>query len=376
MERPIIRQAVAFSADPPTQVPVATYEANVTKPKKPHFLPGQEVPLPSKSKVSKRNKTGIKRPRRPDAYPGQTTRFRLETYDPTPTTDPPIAHGSGPYSSMYRGVAPSVPVQTQGGPGMHHDSVMAPSALPSGVYQAGSRDASSSGTYTREGPNISVSPAEPTSMPTSNGPPPPPPAMAQQTHTSSSRDHDPPSLQNHPAQSQASSQHDSSSSPPTRSVTGHSTFVTDTSLALRERSSPGPYYRRNYDDKEFVIPRESRNISPSDSAPKSSFDNFCTFVNYCNLSSTVYICRIAAQNRNFTRPAYRVTVLIDDLRQSSDPDHQLAEVKVPLKRCDDPEDGWWADAKDIVGIMLLNPCRVGSSSLVIRLSSFKQAPPE
>ena len=130
MERPIIRQAVAFSADPPTQVPVATYEANVTKPKKPHFLPGQEVPLPSKSKVSKRNKTGIKRPRRPDAYPGQTTRFRLETYDPTPTTDPPIAHGSGPYSSMYRGVAPSVPVQTQGGPGMHHDSVMAPSALP------------------------------------------------------------------------------------------------------------------------------------------------------------------------------------------------------------------------------------------------------
>jgi len=279
VERPIIRQAVAFSADPPTQVPVATYEANVAKPKKPHFLPGQEVPLPSKPKVpSKRNKTGIKRPRRPDAYPGQTTRFRLETYDPTPTTEPPIAHGSGPYSSLYRGVAPNVPVQKQGGPSMRQDSAMLPSMVSSGMYQAGSRDPSGSGIYTREGPTIGVSPTEPTSMPTSIGPP-PPLAMAQQTQSSSSRDHNPSSLQNHHAQSQASSQRDSSSSsPPTRSLTGHSTFVTDTSLALRERCSPGSYYRRNYDDKDFVIPNEPRTISPSDSAPKSSFDNFCTCV--------------------------------------------------------------------------------------------------
>ena len=42
-----------------------------------------------------------------------------------------------------------------------------------------------------------------------------------------------------------------------------------------------------------------------------------------------------------------VTVLIHDIR-SGVTDHQLAEVRVPLKASDDPQDGFWADAKDIV----------------------------
>ena len=47
------------------------------------------------------------------------------------------------------------------------------------------------------------------------------------------------------------------------------------------------------------------------------------------------------------RPLRVVTVLIQDIR-SGVTDHQLAEVRVPLKGSDDPQDGFWADAKDIV----------------------------
>ena len=42
-----------------------------------------------------------------------------------------------------------------------------------------------------------------------------------------------------------------------------------------------------------------------------------------------------------------VTVLIQDIR-SGVTDHQLAEVRVPLKVSDDPQGGFWADAKEIV----------------------------
>ena len=49
-----------------------------------------------------------------------------------------------------------------------------------------------------------------------------------------------------------------------------------------------------------------------------------------------------------------VTLLITDIRsESEEPDLQLAEVRVVLKKADELEEGWWADAKDIVGIVFL-----------------------
>ena len=49
-----------------------------------------------------------------------------------------------------------------------------------------------------------------------------------------------------------------------------------------------------------------------------------------------------------------VTLLITDIRnESEEPDLQLAEVRVILKKADELEEGWWADAKDIVGIVFL-----------------------
>lgn len=42
-----------------------------------------------------------------------------------------------------------------------------------------------------------------------------------------------------------------------------------------------------------------------------------------------------------------VTILIIDIR-SGQQDHQLAEIKIPLKPAENPDDGFWADAKELV----------------------------
>lgn len=46
-----------------------------------------------------------------------------------------------------------------------------------------------------------------------------------------------------------------------------------------------------------------------------------------------------------------ITVLIHDMR-SGKMDRQLAEVTIPVKMADDPQDGFWADAKDIVSSLV------------------------
>jgi hypothetical protein len=105
-ERPLLRQPLGFSIDQPAQS-INTYQASVLAPTKNGvFLPGQEVPVSPKLKKlkAKKRSSGVKRPRRPEAYAGQTSRFRLQTYDPTPSVEPPTHYG-GPYSSLDRDVA-------------------------------------------------------------------------------------------------------------------------------------------------------------------------------------------------------------------------------------------------------------------------------
>lgn len=56
------------------------------------------------------------------------------------------------------------------------------------------------------------------------------------------------------------------------------------------------------------------------------------------------------------QPLRMVTLLIQDIR-SGTIDHQLVEVKIPIKPTDDPEDGFWADAKLLVCILILDYIR-------------------
>ena len=119
-ERPLLRQPVAFAWNnslpslATAPVDLNTYQAsipNVASSSNTAFLPGQEVPssaLPAPktkgSRTKKADGTSAKK-RRTVEYSGQTGRFRLNAYDPTPSTSPPLQQGQGPYSSIYRGIA-------------------------------------------------------------------------------------------------------------------------------------------------------------------------------------------------------------------------------------------------------------------------------
>lgn len=52
-----------------------------------------------------------------------------------------------------------------------------------------------------------------------------------------------------------------------------------------------------------------------------------------------------------------LTLLIEDMR-SGVLDSQLAEVRVPLRVADDPEDGFWADAVDVCNALQGGPSRL------------------
>jgi hypothetical protein len=64
-----------------------------------------------------------------------------------------------------------------------------------------------------------------------------------------------------------------------------------------------------------------------------------------------------------------LTILIQDIR-SGTTDHQLAEVKVPLRVADDSQDGYWADAKVLNIIYNLYFQRNNSLIVCFRLRRF------
>jgi hypothetical protein len=108
---PLIRKAVAFSWNTAT-APSNTYEATVTPTPPSHFLPGQAPsqpsppppPAPTKKPTPSKQKAGRKTRHFNDEFSSQTGRMRLKNYvnDVREPSAPPICHGSGPYSSMYR----------------------------------------------------------------------------------------------------------------------------------------------------------------------------------------------------------------------------------------------------------------------------------
>lgn len=106
--RPLLRQAVAFTADkPPTSI--ETYHAEVPEniPEADRFLPGQKVPVPGQELGDRGDKLA-KVKKRQEAYPGQTTKFRLNTsYDPKFIITTPHDKGEG---AQYRNLNRSPPL--------------------------------------------------------------------------------------------------------------------------------------------------------------------------------------------------------------------------------------------------------------------------
>lgn len=236
--RPLIRQAVAFSSNQPPQS-IVTYEAvPETVPKPGFFLPGQEVPIPPKPKPEKPKKPA-KRPRRPEAYPGQTSRFRIQTYDPTPSADPPLDHGPGPYSSMYRGVAaaakgtgrqdsPTVSISSNGG---YPSSSTASSNTPSTLRKTSSDSRNS----------VSSRPPPP---------PPPPPPSRSRTQPEKSRQSQSSYNEGHRQTSQRGAHHSQQPPPSNHSYQPPNSSASSSSYHASASSAAGaPYYRRDYDSQ-------------------------------------------------------------------------------------------------------------------------------
>ena len=116
--RPLSRQALGFSSAQPQQS-ITTYHAvPEIAPARSVFLPGQEVPIPQPTlpippvqgePVTTPLKPGRpakkpKRSKRPEAYPGQTSRFRVEAITPASNAEPSANPGADPYASAHRGL--------------------------------------------------------------------------------------------------------------------------------------------------------------------------------------------------------------------------------------------------------------------------------
>ena len=126
-------------------------------------------------------------------------------------------------------------------------------------------------------------------------------------------------------------------SPPPPSTPASSSYGPSSSTPV------GSYYRRNYEARvwEYETPESS-----------SRYGGRSGNSSRLSRSSSRYQSRdndSAEGPRRSRFPARLITLLIQDVR-SGTTDHQLAEVKVPLRPGSSPDDGFWADARDIVSV--------------------------
>jgi len=324
---PLIRQAVGFSWQPSVlPIPtVNTYQAVLpSNPNAIQFLPGQALPK--------------KKKRRPKPeYSAQTSRFRLSQvpeptpgHTPEPLAQPTIYTGGGPYSSMYRisnAASPSASVTMSNpsvadgaSPGESHSPV-ASSTVVSGTH---SSYHTVPGAYNNIGPRRSRAPEQ------LDGPATPAKNKRNKKSTGQRTAQDPGSL----AQSSSSSRQPQ---PPPSNM---------------HHSRPGAHYRRDYE-------ANLGSHSPSTSAVTRQEPVGPTFT---------------AQERSAAppasggqiRPLRMLTLLIEDIR-SGVPDHQLAEIKVVLRPGEDPDGGFWANAKEVCETLQAGPSRIDGPARVYTL---------
>ncbi|KAG1815962.1 uncharacterized protein BJ212DRAFT_1355708 [Suillus subaureus] len=312
---PLIRQAVGFSWQP---VPVLPSNPNAIQ-----FLPGQALPK--------------KKKRRPKPeYSAQTSRFRLAqvpepppAHTSEPSTQPTLCAGGGPYSSMYRissAASPSASV------------TMSNPSVADGASPGEAHSPAASSTVV-SGPRSSYRAA---------------PGAYNNTIPSGSC-----------AQGQLDGHTTPAKNKRNKKPTGQRTARGPSSLAQSSASGcqlqpspnmhyphPGAHYRRDYEAN-----LDSR--LPSTSAVSRQEPVGPTF---------------SAQERSAappapggqTQPLRMLTLLIEDIR-SGVPDHQLAEIKVFLRPGEDPDSGFWANAKEVCETLQAGPSRIDGPARVYTL---------
>ncbi|KAG6903023.1 hypothetical protein C0995_007456 [Termitomyces sp. Mi166 len=301
-ERPLIRQAMGFGSAVAAPPSLNTYgivlPSAIRSPHDTLFLPGQEVTLSTKSTRRRTKPTGPSRKKKKkNDYGGQTTRFRLDPHIGSTSSEPVPQHSPLPASISGISVTP-----TPSAPSLAHTLTSSyggdniPPALQFPSVHAISTFASQSHPMSATQPILSVSGRKITDPPLAEGP-------------------------------SRLSLNDPSSPPHTRSPVSEITRSSDR------------YYRRDYDkNPTFYEPEASHAFTNHSSGQPSGV--------YEDAGSSV---RAGAQPPLPTTHRHHEE-RIKDIR-SGEIDHQLAEVKVPMKVANDPKDGFWADAK-IIGQQL------------------------
>ncbi|KAJ7647230.1 hypothetical protein FB45DRAFT_1100227 [Roridomyces roridus] len=272
-EGPLIRQAVAFSWTPS----IATAPASINTYQAPSipsqnrsaiFLPGQAVTAPPKPPKTRKKKR--------KAEDAQQTRFRIASYDPTPSTIPATSKGTGPYESMYRATSAKVDVEAS-------PEMAAPAGRTKKTKLSNSQPKASTS-------KTKVAPSKAKSSTSKQAVAPLPPSNMQ-----------------------------SVAAPAPRDVAASS------------------HYRRDYDGTGEGTPQP----------------------------------RLHASKRT-SHPVRLVTLLMED-RRGEQPDHQLVEVRVPLRPTDDPSDVQWAFAQDICHNLQESVSRIdGPAKVYAKRDHFRQ----
>jgi hypothetical protein len=356
-ERPLLRQPVGFAwnnSSSISTVPPAlnTYQASLPLASSSNsiiFLPGQEVPslpLQAPKAKSSRPKTSdgkVTKKRRTAEYSAQTGRFRLNAYDPTPSEGPPLHHGQGPYSSLYRGT----PSETT------YRAFSAASPTPTLSSVGGGHAGSVSSTSPAPGRSNAKNQS----------------SAKRPKQAEGRRNHQPGKGKASGNKAKSSGQARASAST-TRAST--SVLANHESPAVRNVVSPatrstgsGGHYRRDYYGNTHVVDGHHSPGSPAhsfseppNSEPHPSNTAAMSSTTGGSAAGKIHIPLTNASLitssdivdpgvRRILRQLRMVTLLIQDLR-SGTADHQLAEVKIPLKAADDTQDGFWADAKELV----------------------------
>ncbi|KAK7053356.1 hypothetical protein VNI00_003982 [Paramarasmius palmivorus] len=362
-DRPLIRQAVAFSAPGGSSslgfgssgtTAINTYQASVPAPSsttsKQTFLPGQSVPPPPKPA----RKTGKRRPK--GTYPEHSGRFRLTDMTPAApeVVNPPMVNPSPAFpmqttsafmtSAPYYQNTPTFPIRAS-----------QPSPAPTLAT------ISSDGTFRfSTTPPASATLPAPSSQPNMNFPLPnvvlPAPAGSLPA----------PKPKAGASKKSGSITGAVQSDMPVQPVPPQTNVLPDPSMQRHEfvptqNNTPAmkPYYRRDYNDPppnsslppalQPVNPKNRRKLAEKSGKIVPEKDK-------------------EKEKEKKAVPRRMLTLLIIDFR-SGEEDPQLAEVQVPLRPVDPhfPEDGFWANANDVAEELQNSPSRIDGQAKVFTM---------
>ncbi|KAG1716641.1 hypothetical protein ID866_519 [Astraeus odoratus] len=370
---PLIRKPVGFSYNPPATAHIETYEATLpSELVNPCFLPGQAPPPPPKP--PKQQKPKSSRKKKDKEYSAQTGRFRLMA---PPAGVPPLTQAPADSRSLV--------------PPVGSDTAMTP------FHSAATNAGSPEGTLSSGNSVTGLSPPNlPTHLPLSssatlamsslqpyrNGI-----TMHANVGTGLSYAHTvaPASTSAASAKSTkrkekptgAAARDDASSpqvgcqpapqAPPSEMAVAQMSYSTHGYGNYTGRMQAIGGNRPTSTDNTPGSPLNGTLVSPSTakntSGKKSSFASHLANISQAPPRSN---------SPNTQRPLRMVTLLIEDLR-SGIPDSQLAEIKVPLKVAEDPEDGFWADAVDVCNALQASPSRIDGPAKVFTMrAKFRQ----